>query len=269
MISFSPTPRIAVCQPLMQWSGDANADAVISSIAHAAEMGARVCAFPELAVPGFHRQIAGLAQPARVQAWLRAIEAAAADSGVAVTLGAPTFGDDGCIYNSQLFVSERGERLGVVEKAGLTAPEATFFTRGSARPVVALQGLRSSAVICREIEDHDAVCAQLSAHAPQVIYWPGLMGPEQGAAQVDPPHHVQDAQRLAQRLGAYVVQANWPNSLNYPELTPTTGRSAVIAPDGRLLFRLPAAEPGIAVFELGASVYEWRRSDAAPTIIER
>ncbi len=249
--------RIAIGQLAMQWTGDANTRAIVETIASAAGDGARICVFPELAVTGFHRQIAAMARPELVASWMASIQAACARHSLAVSVGAPTFGDDGRICNSQVFVDERGQLAGVIEKRGLTAPEATFFARGSARPVLALRGLRCSAVICREVEDLDECCAELEPHAPDLIFWPGLMGPDAESAHVEPPVHVQQAQQLARRTGACVIQANWPNSLNYPDQSAKTGKSVVIDPTGAIVFALPQAEAGIAVFTLGETSYAW------------
>jgi omega-amidase len=241
----------------MYWSGAENAGAVCRSIERAAAAHARICVFPELAVTGFHRRIAEAAKPDLVAESMRSIAATCARHSIAAAVGAPTFGEDGRIYNSQILVDERGQCAGVVEKKGLTDPEATFFARGAARPVVALQGRRCTAVICREIEDLDDVCAQIGDTAPEFIFWPGMMGPEEGAEPVDPPVHVQRAQDLARRTGAHVIQANWPLSLNYPEQSYKTGRSVVIAPSGDIEFALPPAQAGLAVFTLGDSSYAW------------
>jgi apolipoprotein N-acyltransferase len=123
--------------------------------------------------------------------------------------------------------------------------------------VVPLCGWRSTAVICREIEDADDVQAQLLGSAPQLVLWPGLMGPEAGFEHITPPRHVQQAQALAQRLGAWVVQSNWPMNLNYPDLNAKTGASVVVSPAGHLLLTLPQAQAGLAVFNLGESQFEW------------
>lgn len=265
---MSPLPaaadpiRIAIAQPTMYWTGDENAGAVCQTIEHAAARSARLCVFPELAVTGFHRRIAEAAKPALVAGWMRAIAAACARHSIATAVGAPTFGDDGRIYNSQILVDEQGQWAGVVEKKGLTDPEATFFARGDARPVVALQGRRCTAVICREVEDLDDVCGQLAPAAPELIFWPGMMGPEDGAEPADPPAHVQQAQALARRTGAHVIQSNWPVSLNYPDQSHKTGKSVVIEPTGRIAFALPQAQAGLAVFTLGDASYAWEADSA-------
>ncbi len=249
--------RLAIAQPTMYWTGDENTAGLLMTLEQAAAQGAALCVFPELAVTGFHRQIASAAKLDLVAGWLAAIGAACARHSIAAVVGAPTFGDDERIYNSMLMIDERGACVGVVEKTGLTDPEATFFARGNARPVATLRGQRCTAVICREIEDLDAVCAQLAGHAPELIFWPGLMSPEKGREHIEPPEHVQHAQQLARRTGAFVVQANWPMTLNYPELSATTGKSVVISPAGEIAFALPQAAAGLAVFTLGQTVCVW------------
>jgi hypothetical protein len=71
------------------------------------------------------------------------------------------------------------------------------------------------------------------------------------------------AQELARRLGAGFIQANWPNALNRPEESRNLGESAVIAADGAILFRLPMDVAGTAVFELGATSYDWIAAGSA------
>ena len=249
--------RLAIAQPKMHWSGDENTSTILACLAQAASHGAEICVLPELAVTGFHRQIASEAKPSLVQAWLRSIQNSCSRHRIAASFGAPTFRNDGKIMNSQVFVDDQGHITGVVEKNGLTPAEATFFACGTERQTFPICGLTSTAVICREIEDIENVVGQLENTPPSVIYWPGLMGPEEGTEHIDPPSHVQNAQSLAARLGAYVVQANWSNALNYPEKSANAGRSAVVSPAGKLLFRLPLAEAGIGIFSLGAESYAW------------
>lgn len=256
--------RIAIAQPVMYWSGDENTQAVLATIEAAAAAQVQLCVFPELAVTGFHRQIAAVAKPELVAPWVASIQAACARHGVAVAVGAPTFGADGLIYNSQLLIDEAGHIAAVVAKKGLTDPEATFFARGNERPIALLHGHRCTAVICREVEDGDEICAQLAAEALDVVFWPGLMGPQAGSEHIDPPSHVQQAQRLAARLNAHVLQSNWPMSLNYPELGAHTGKSVVIGPGGEIALTLPQAQAGVAVFMLGQSGFAWTAATANP-----
>ena len=222
----------------------------------AAGAGARLCTFPELAVTGFHRRIVEHAFPAKIDPPLAIVQGLCEQLGMAVAIGAPTF--DGALrFNSHLLVDGRGRLQQVVRKNGLTPAEETFFARGDQRPVATLAGLACTAVICREIEDLDDVRQQVNADAVDLVVWPGQMRPEPDLPPQDPPRYVVQAQALARALDAYVVQANWPNALNRPEESARCGRSAVIAPGGELLFRLPEETPGLAVFDLGSREYAW------------
>jgi hypothetical protein len=68
---------------------------------------------------------------------------------------------------------------------------------------------------------------------------------------------VQHAQQLARCTGAFIIQANWPNSLNYPEESAEAGHSVVLDPRGDELIRLPMATAGVGVFDLGQTEFEW------------
>jgi len=230
---------------------------IVAALALAAEQGAVIAVFPELALTGFHREIVALAMPGLVAPQVQRLQEICARLSIAVAVGAPTFANEHTKFNSHLLIDEAGELVAVVSKIGLTAPEATFFSPGTNRPVALLQGLRCSAIICREVEDDELVREQLSPGSVDLVFWPGQMRPDPDKPVVDPPEHVAQAQRLAQALGAYVVQANWPNALNRPEESENAGHSAVIAPSGELLFRLPKQAAGLAVFSLGEDGYEW------------
>ena len=235
---------------------------IIDAIERAARSGATLCVFPELAITGFHRQIVTLAKNELIAPEVNRLREICARKSLSVAVGAPTFLDDGVPFNSCLLINELGVVGPAVSKIGLTAPEATFFQPGVHRPISTLGGLRCTAVICREIEDQDQVRSQLSPGMVDVLLWPGQMRPDPAKPMTDPPEHVVQAQQLARAMNAYVIQSNWPNALNRPEESDHTGRSAVIGPDGELLFRLPKQESGVGVFALGARTYEWHPTAA-------
>lgn len=249
--------RLAIVQANMHWTGEASTAETLHWLERAAAQGAQIACFPELALTGFHRQIAAQAKPELVAASVVAIQAACRRLGIAAAVGAPSFAADGRIHNSHLLIEAQGQLVACVSKRGLTAPEATFFAHGETRPVGLLQGHRCSAVICREVEDLDEVCGQLGDQAPDILFWPGLMGPEPGTEDQDPPRHVRLAQQVALRSGAWLVQANWPMSLNHPELSAKTGSSVVIDPAGEIVMTLPQAAVGMAVFALGDNAFDW------------
>ncbi len=223
----------------------------------AAERGAAICVFSELAVTGFHRRIRDEATPEKVDPAVACIRSLCKSLGMACAVDAPSFGAGARVYNSYLHIDERGQLAGQVDKTGLTVAEATFFHGGWARPVAVLQGRKVSAVMCREIEDSVLVEHHLPPGAAELIFWPGLIGtsPEPGSNDVG-----EEAQRLARRQTAWLIQNNWPGSLNLPDDDPlqtVLGGSRVIAPSGELMLRLPMRAAGLATFDIGATEFTW------------
>ncbi|MCG2592898.1 carbon-nitrogen hydrolase family protein [Ramlibacter sp. XY19] len=249
--------RIAVAQIAMRWSTQENLAAILKTMELAHARGARICGFSELAITGFHRQIAREAVQAPVQAAIEQLQARCAELGMAIAVGAPTFGSGTARYNSHLLIDESGALAAVVSKQGLTEPEATFFERGTHRPVGTLQQMKCSAVICREVGDLDTVSTQLPAGAADLVFVPGALRQDPEKPREDPPEYVRDIARLAAATRAFVVHTNWPNALNRPEESVDGGGSTVAGPGGEVLFRLPQQAAGVGVFDLGARSFEW------------
>lgn len=249
--------RVAIGQIAMRWTTTENVEAILRAIDLAHAEGAQICAFSELAVTGFHREIGREAVPEPVDAAVRRVRSRCAELGMAVAVGAPTFGERSARYNSHLLIDEAGELAAVVSKQGLTGPEATFFERGVARPVGRLQQLDCSAVICREVGDLESVSRELPRGAAELVFVPGALRQDPDKPRTDPPQYVRDIERLAAATGAFVVHTNWPNALNRPEESVDGGGSTVASPRGEVLFRLPGQQAGVAVFELGARSFQW------------
>ena len=247
--------RVAIAQRNMHWSIAENVDSAIDAINLAGANEANVCIFPELSVTGFHRKIRTLCDFGQLESALADIGRACRKAAVAAFVGVPTLRDDRW-FNSYVCIAANGERIGCIDKNGLTPAEATLFAPGCQRPVMSLLLSRVSAVLCREIEDTELIATQLADQSVDLIFWPGIMRPDpQGATHQEP--YIDNAHRLAARLNAYVVQANWPNSLNYPAESAEQGQSIVTAPTGQTLLRLPKAESGVGIFPLGSSQYDW------------
>lgn len=253
----SPPLRVAIAQIAMRWTTVENAAAIERSMNLARAQGARVCGYSELAVTGFHREIGREARPEIVGPALQRIRQHAARLALGVAVGAPTFGADGTRFNAHLLIDEHGRTAAEIPKRGLTDAEATFFARGSSRPVGSVQGLRCSAVICREISDLDQVRTELAPGDVDLIFVPGALRQDPAKPRTDPPEYVRDIQRLAASTRAHVVHTNWPNALNRPEESVDGGGSVVADPSGEILFRLPMRTAGVAVFTLGERTFEW------------
>jgi predicted amidohydrolase len=255
---MTPTmTRIAIAQIAMHWSTAENVAAILRAMTLAHARGAALCGFSELAVTGFHRQIAREATPEQVLPAIHELQTHCSKLSLGIAVGAPTFGADGARYNSHLLIDEHGETRAVVSKQGLTEPEATFFARGSSRPAARLQGVHCSAVICREVGDHELVAAELAPGTAELIFVPGALRQDPEKPRTDPPEYVRDIQRLALATASYVVQTNWPNALNRPEESVEGGGSTVASPSGEVMFRLPRQASGVAVFNLGERQFEW------------
>ncbi len=207
---------------------------------------------------GFHREIAREALPKVVVPAVREICELSAELSLAVALGARVFGENGEKYIAHLLVNEHGATVASIEKQGLTVAEATFFSRGRGRPVGLLQGLRCSAVICREVEDAELVTAELPLGSVDMVFIPGALRQDPEKPKANPPQFVRNIQRIAQLTGASVIQTNWPNALNRPEESVDGGGSIVCAPDGAIMFRLPLQEAGVGVFTLGEDRFLWQ-----------
>ena len=252
---------MAIAQQAMYWTAVENTARIVASLAVASERGASVCVFPELALTGFHRGIRRQAVPEVVEPALQQVRAACSEHRIACTLGTPTFPGDGTVLNSYVFIDATGSVGSTVSKNGPTAAELTFFQRGTGRPAMQFAGRTCTTVMCREVEDLEAVAAQLHGDPVDMVFWPSLTGQPPGTV-LDSPEASDDlgyfrrAGLVAKRLGAFVVQSNWPNALNTPDHT-HLGESKVYAADGEVLLTLPRDAAGIGVFDLGARHYQW------------
>jgi omega-amidase len=251
------TRRIAIAQIRMHWTTPENVASIRWAMDLAQSRGVHICGFSELAITGFHRQIAREATPEVVSPAIRELQAHGAKLSIGIAVGAPTFRDDGAKHISHLLIDEHGEIAALVPKRGLTDPEATFFTRGASRPIGTIQGLRCSAVICREVEAIELVSAELPPGTVDLIFVPGALRQDPDKPRTNPPEFVRNIQRLAQATKAYVVQTNWPNALNRPEESVEGGGSTVASPEGEVLFRLPGQESGVGIFNLGECHFAW------------
>ena len=240
----------------MHWTTADNLAAIQRAMHVARAAGAAICAFSELAVTGIHRQIVREAHPQIVNPALDAVRRLARELGLAVSVGAPTFGEGDLRYITQFLIDDHGETVAAVGKRGLTQAEATFFVPAAERPVGRLAGLRCSAVICREVGDHEQLRQDLPPGSTDLLFLPGALRPDP-AQPTEPPAYMDDAMRIARSHGSWLVQTNWPNALNRPEESVDGGRSIVVSPTGDKLIELPRQAAGLGVFKLGETRFDW------------
>lgn len=256
--------RVAIAQQPMAWTTAENTQHIKNLLTCAADGGAQICVFPELALTGFHRGIRDQATLCIVEDAFRRVQESCCQHWIACALGMPTFAGDGAVMNSYVVIAPGGGVASISSKNGLTPSEQTFFKAGTTRDLVEVEGRSCASVMCREIDDVDAIERQLSSDDVDVIFWPSLVGHPPGTVHATPEDtadlgYVERTAVLARRLDAYVVQSNWPQALNTPGST-YHGESKVYAPDGDILLTLPRDLPGVAILTLGDREYEWTPS---------
>jgi len=135
----------------------------------------------------------------------------------------------------------------------LTDSEATFFTRGGVRGWTAIGGVLATSVLCREMLDVEVLLPELQAPAddarPRVIFWPSYIAESDAEQTALCQAYRTGAEQLARELGAWVLQSNWPESLNMPEQR-GFGAGVVIAPGGIRLRTLPRDAAALMAVDL-------------------
>lgn len=239
--------RIALVQMRMRPDGAGQVQGILAELARAAQAGAQLCVFPELALPGFHRGIRAELNPARLDDAVAQVAQAAARLRIACAVGLP-WAAESQWQNALLLLDEQGRYRGLITKQGLTPSEATLFVPGPARASWPLAGLALSAVFCREVLDYPA---GLPGLRPDLLLWPSFI--RRAADEVD---YLPAARALARASAAPLLQCNWANSINHPERD-GFGGSALIGADGRVQLQLPADAAGLALWQAGVAP-EWR-----------
>jgi NAD+ synthase (glutamine-hydrolysing) len=224
---------------------DGNARRIVDSIREAAEVGADVVAFPELAVTGYPPEDL-LLKPEFIAANQRAL-AAIADStpDLVAVCGFADRADD--LYNAAALL-HRGQLAAVYHKNYLPTysvfDEDRYFQSGKERPVFRIGGGVVGVSVCEDIwypdgpptEQALAGGAELLLNISSSPYCMGRFGTRR--------------EMLATRAadtGAFVAYVNLVGGQD--ELV-FDGQSMVFAPDGDLLARAPAFEETMLVVDL-------------------
>ncbi|MBD3649530.1 MAG: carbon-nitrogen hydrolase family protein [Pseudomonadales bacterium] len=253
--------KIANVQMQMHNSVEDNLKSMLRYIDEAADIGVKLIAFPELSVTGCHREIRRACDELRSSFnWVERISATCRRNRIFAFVGAPTFSDEAILDSYTLF-DESGEIIGVSHKVGLTPSEQTFFAKGERRKVWNVCDLKIGIVICREIADLPELLEEMGA-AVDLLLWPCFSGVYETLPEGTDQVSLEQAQLVAGQFGARLIQANWANSLNRPELK-EIGGSVYISNRGKKLATAPLGEPGFGVINTGEDSFDWYgRNDA-------
>jgi len=250
-------PRWAIAQPRMHWTLAGNLAEILAALEAAAAAGAEGCVCTELALTGFHRRMPELLDALALADAQDRLRAACARLRIAAVVGLPTLGESGAVFNSHLYLDAAGHELGRVHKRGLTPSEAGFFTPGGERGWTPIGGVLATSVLCREMLDVAELLPELRAALPaegearpKVIFWPSYIGETDAEQTALCEAYREGAAELARGLEAWVLQSNWPQSLNAPG-QPGFGASVVIAPSGVRTATLPRDAAAQFVAALG------------------
>ena len=247
---------VATAQMAMKWTVEENCRAMIACIQHAADSGAGLVLFPELSVTGFHRKIVEETEKLKQDSrWIEAIRMSCRDNAIYAWIGAPTFANEQ-IYNAYILVDADGELASEFRKEGLTESEKTLFSCGVGRTLNEIDGRNFAAVMCREVADLDDLTVQLRGSEVGGLVWPGYISHDPDDAIELPEGTTDQAALVAEVLGCEIIQCNWANSLNIPEMT-DLGGSVYLSNLGEVVWRCPQGTPGIGFVDLDSKQCRW------------
>ena len=233
--------RIVTVQLPMAATVAENLESIVRCVDHAVEdLGAEVVVFPECALTGFHRDLPEQCTPEILGDAVGELQTYADELGAMLLVGTPWPLPDGRMLNV-LAVIRPDEDLLVAPKVGLTDSEAAFFTPGPVHTTWEWGERTFTSLLCREVLD--PVDADELGEV-DVVIWPSTIAWDGGDDD-----YIGAVSEVAQTLEAVVVQANWPDSLNEPDMR-SLGGSVVVGPDGQVVVEGPRDAPALMEIEL-------------------
>ena len=247
---------IATAQMKMSWTVEENVHAIVSAIRYVQKERPALILFPELAVTGFHRGIRQEVNKVhRDSTVLERLCNACNEHSVAAWIGMPRFSADE-IFNTYVLISAQGHIVAETHKLGLTKSEAILFSPGVERPISRIGGVSMATAMCREVADIEILKSQLSSYPVELLTWPGYVRNTEDHSIDAEDGSKKQAAMLAERLAVPIIQCNWANSLNEPNLT-DIGGSSFINEMGQVIWSCPWNKPGIGFIDLKTNTCHW------------
>lgn len=203
----------------------------------AASNGASLIVFPEMYLTGYTagRMLPGLAEYADGYSFKKMADCAA-EYGIYVAYGFPEKRKgSNAVYNSQNFISDKGELIGTYAKSHLFAGETKNFTPGSEFPVFDTALGRIGLLVCYDLEFPETARRLACRGAEVIISISANMAPYGDT-------HEHFARSRAMENGVYLVYCNYTGS---DDRFTYVGKSGVYAPDGSITPSHPGDAEGL------------------------
>ncbi|HCE4791891.1 TPA: carbon-nitrogen hydrolase family protein [Vibrio parahaemolyticus] len=235
--------KIGIVQMQMNWTVAQNLMTISEHIESLVTLD--ILIFPELALSGFHRNIKTESKMDLIQSAVSELCHLAKKHKTTLFFGAPTVVGSH-VFNSYLCISNTGRVVAQWDKTGLTESESSFFSKGGNREVLTINGVRCSAIICREVEDIDWFISQTRSSRPGLIIWPSYIS--QSGDERSSTGYFSAVSDIANKLGAFVLQCNWPHALNDQSIS-GLGGSRILGRDGKCIFTMPMDQVAVSILE--------------------
>jgi predicted amidohydrolase len=241
------TLRVAAVQFHTCFDVASNARQIVDYINRAADAGARVTVFSEMALTGYTKKVEfrNALDWRVIDEALDGIRAACKARGIYAIVGAPTKDGDK-IFCTALAIDPRGQIIDRFEKTYL-AGEA-WATPGRRLTTFAVDGVKCGSFVCHDERYPHLVQLRALAGAQLFFY----ISCESGVGEEHKigPYRAQ-LQARAVENGVYIVHANAPALRDNPNAEGTSnGHSRIIGPDGNLVREAGAYEDAMVIADI-------------------
>ncbi|MDE3154338.1 MAG: carbon-nitrogen hydrolase family protein [Acidobacteriota bacterium] len=241
---------IGLASPPLASSVDEALDRIEQSVSDAASRGARIVCLPEAYLPGLRGLDFDVAPFDRAQQE-RALEAVATwarQHRIAVVLGLERHTDAGRQIAAAVF-DAGGALLGWQTKNQLDPTEVSLYVPGETRRIFEVDGLRFGVAICHEGFRYPETVRWAAVRGAQVVFHPHCTGSDrQGVTLTEwgaAGHPYYEKAVMCRSLENTIYMASVNYAFRYQE-----SATAVIAPSGACVARLPYGQPGVLVHDI-------------------
>ncbi len=239
--------KVAACQFPVSSSIEENGRWIIAQMEAAADSGARLVHFPELALTGYPGvdldDLSGLDWPV-LRSWTDSIRKRAADLNIWVILGSAHFLDETTRpMNSLYLIGPDGQICDRYDKRFCTMDDLEHFSAGGHPVIFEINGIRCGLLICFDVR-YPELYRDYCRRGVQMIFQ-SFYNARQRPGGIHPKIMPVTCQARAATNHFYMSVTNSSAASSWP--------NHFITPDGLVAGKLEADRPGILVFEVDLS----------------